>query len=247
MRLAKWEDRGYYAQRVAVEKAQRQLHRLSRRALQELREPAGGGAAGARWGEAGRPLTELRAHAVLCHHLCGWTHSPGSLMPALYLAAATGCNTHPPCPAAVLTAAARSMGFEDLAAPGLDLPDVGQHAAAAPPLAAASSRKAKKAAKEAAAAAAAADSALLGEGAAAAAAEAFGATCAAALGGLEGLERAGPSASVAAGVLGGKYTGQLPRLTRRFQGVVEGDSSSRAVSAPAAGALGACCWAPRDT
>ena len=38
--LAKWEDRGYYALRVSNEKAQRQLHRLTRRALQLLREPA---------------------------------------------------------------------------------------------------------------------------------------------------------------------------------------------------------------
>jgi hypothetical protein len=38
--LAKWEDRGYYAMKASTEKAQRQLHRLCRRATTELREPA---------------------------------------------------------------------------------------------------------------------------------------------------------------------------------------------------------------
>ena len=40
MKLAKWEDRGYYSLQMATEKSQRQLHRLSRRAEQALRQPA---------------------------------------------------------------------------------------------------------------------------------------------------------------------------------------------------------------
>lgn len=40
MRLAKWEDRGYYAMKVTTERNQRQLHRLTRRAEQALSEPA---------------------------------------------------------------------------------------------------------------------------------------------------------------------------------------------------------------
>ena len=47
MALAKWEDRGYYALRVSNEKAQRQLHRLTRKATQLLREPASGALAAA--------------------------------------------------------------------------------------------------------------------------------------------------------------------------------------------------------
>ena len=39
MKLAKWEDRGYYSLQMAIEKSQRQLHRLSRRAEQALRQP----------------------------------------------------------------------------------------------------------------------------------------------------------------------------------------------------------------
>ena len=39
MKLAKWEDRGYYSLQMATEKSQRQLHRLSRRAEQALRQP----------------------------------------------------------------------------------------------------------------------------------------------------------------------------------------------------------------
>ena len=39
VKLAKWEDRGYYAMRASTEKAQRQLHRLSRRAEDALRQP----------------------------------------------------------------------------------------------------------------------------------------------------------------------------------------------------------------
>lgn len=40
VRLAKWEDRGYYAMKVTRERNQRQLHRLTRRAEQGLSEPA---------------------------------------------------------------------------------------------------------------------------------------------------------------------------------------------------------------
>ncbi len=40
MQLAKWDDRGYYAMRASTEKAQRYLHRLSRRAEEVLRQPA---------------------------------------------------------------------------------------------------------------------------------------------------------------------------------------------------------------
>ncbi len=135
-------------------------------------------------------------------------------------------------------AAARSMGFNDLAAPALDLPEASQQPAAAAAVAAGAGasgnkKKAKKAAKEAAAAAANADAALSGDGATAVAAAAFGATCQSALGELEHLERvqqgavgpdqggAGPGAEAAAG-LGGKYAGQLPRLTRRFPSVARG-------------------------
>jgi midasin len=42
VKLAKWEDRGYYAMKVSTEKAQRQLHRLSRRAEDYLKQPAAG-------------------------------------------------------------------------------------------------------------------------------------------------------------------------------------------------------------
>ena len=40
VKLAKWEDRGYYSLQMATEKSQRQLHRLSRRAEQALRQAA---------------------------------------------------------------------------------------------------------------------------------------------------------------------------------------------------------------
>ena len=40
MRLAKWEDRGYYAMKVSTERNQRQLHRLTRRAQEALTHPA---------------------------------------------------------------------------------------------------------------------------------------------------------------------------------------------------------------
>ena len=42
VKLAKWEDRGYYAMKISTEKAQRQLHRLSRRAEDVLKQPAAG-------------------------------------------------------------------------------------------------------------------------------------------------------------------------------------------------------------
>ena len=47
VKLAKWEDRGYYANRHAAEKAARQLHRLARRSAQALAAPAAGILAGA--------------------------------------------------------------------------------------------------------------------------------------------------------------------------------------------------------
>lgn len=40
VRLAKWEDRGYYAMKVSTERNQRQLHRLTRRAQEALTHPA---------------------------------------------------------------------------------------------------------------------------------------------------------------------------------------------------------------
>ena len=40
VRLAKWEDRGYYAMKVSTERNQRQLHRLTRRAEEALSHPA---------------------------------------------------------------------------------------------------------------------------------------------------------------------------------------------------------------
>ncbi|GIL72549.1 hypothetical protein Vretifemale_2893, partial [Volvox reticuliferus] len=40
VQLARWDDRGYYAMRASTEKAQRYLHRLSRRAEDVLRQPA---------------------------------------------------------------------------------------------------------------------------------------------------------------------------------------------------------------
>ena len=40
VRLAKWEDRGYYAMKVSTERNQRQLHRLTRRAEEALSQPA---------------------------------------------------------------------------------------------------------------------------------------------------------------------------------------------------------------
>ncbi|GLI68780.1 hypothetical protein VaNZ11_013272, partial [Volvox africanus] len=40
VQLARWDDRGYYAMRASTEKAQRYLHRLSRRAEEVLRQPA---------------------------------------------------------------------------------------------------------------------------------------------------------------------------------------------------------------
>ncbi|KAK9809153.1 hypothetical protein WJX72_010301 [[Myrmecia] bisecta] len=42
VKLAKWEDRGYYAMRVATEKAQRQLHKLTRKAEDLLKQPVAG-------------------------------------------------------------------------------------------------------------------------------------------------------------------------------------------------------------
>ena len=40
MKLAKWEDRGYYALHASTEKAQRQLHTLTRKAEEVLSQPA---------------------------------------------------------------------------------------------------------------------------------------------------------------------------------------------------------------
>lgn len=40
VRLAKWEDRGYYAMKVSTERNQRQLHRLTRRAQEALTHPS---------------------------------------------------------------------------------------------------------------------------------------------------------------------------------------------------------------
>ncbi|KAL4440107.1 hypothetical protein ABPG75_003108 [Micractinium tetrahymenae] len=57
--LAKWEDRGYYALRANNEKAQRQLHRLTRRATLLLREPATGALAAA---AKGMGLPDLQQH-----------------------------------------------------------------------------------------------------------------------------------------------------------------------------------------
>lgn len=133
------------------------------------------------------------------------------------------------------------MGFNDLATPALDLPEVAQLAQQAP--AAGSSRKAKKAAKEAAAAAGVADMVLLSQTAAAAAAAAFDATCTAALSELAELEAAQGSAhadvsnSNNAVQLGGKYAGQLPRLTRRFQNVLQtaGAAAAEAGAEPGEG------------
>jgi len=45
--LAKWEDRGYYAMKQSTEQAQRQLHRLTRKAEAALKEPAQSVVAGA--------------------------------------------------------------------------------------------------------------------------------------------------------------------------------------------------------
>lgn len=139
----------------------------------------------------------------------------------------------------MLAAAARAMGFNDLAAPALDLPDLSAKPAAPGP--AASGRKAqRRVAKEAAAAAAVLDAALISDGAAAAAAAALKGTCDAALGELNEAE--GPQGvvqPVAAGgsaALGGKYAGQLPRLTRRFQAVVLGGGEAAAAGTVA----GAC-------
>lgn len=42
VKLAKWEDRGYYALRTSAEKAQRQLHKLQRRAASALGQPSAG-------------------------------------------------------------------------------------------------------------------------------------------------------------------------------------------------------------
>ena len=42
VRLAKWEDRGFYAMKASTEKAQRHLHRLSRRVMEVLKEPVTG-------------------------------------------------------------------------------------------------------------------------------------------------------------------------------------------------------------
>ena len=39
MKLARWEDRGYYALRERADKAQRQLHKLQRRAAAALAAP----------------------------------------------------------------------------------------------------------------------------------------------------------------------------------------------------------------
>lgn len=42
VKLAKWEDRGYYAMKASTEKAQRHLHKLCRRAADALKAPATG-------------------------------------------------------------------------------------------------------------------------------------------------------------------------------------------------------------
>ena len=42
MKLAKWEDRGHYAQKQEAEKSQRQLHKMVRDSQEVLKRPAGG-------------------------------------------------------------------------------------------------------------------------------------------------------------------------------------------------------------
>lgn len=42
MKLAKWEDRGHYAQKQETEKSQRQLHKLARDAKDALSKPVAG-------------------------------------------------------------------------------------------------------------------------------------------------------------------------------------------------------------
>ena len=61
VKLARWEDRGYYANRVAAEKAQRQLHRLTRRAGELLRTPVAAALAAAAKGMGFPDLQQLQA------------------------------------------------------------------------------------------------------------------------------------------------------------------------------------------
>lgn len=42
MKLAKWEDRGHYAQKQEAEKSQRQLHKMVRDSQEVLKRPAAG-------------------------------------------------------------------------------------------------------------------------------------------------------------------------------------------------------------
>lgn len=42
VKLAKWEDRGHYAQKQEAEKSQRQLHKMVRDSQEVLKRPAGG-------------------------------------------------------------------------------------------------------------------------------------------------------------------------------------------------------------
>jgi midasin len=61
VKLAKWEDRGYYAMKISTEKAQRQLHRLSRRAEDVLKQPAAGVLAAASQGMGLAQVTAPKA------------------------------------------------------------------------------------------------------------------------------------------------------------------------------------------
>ncbi|EFJ44763.1 hypothetical protein VOLCADRAFT_121252, partial [Volvox carteri f. nagariensis] len=68
VQLARWDDRGYYAMRASTEKAQRYLHRLSRRAEEVLRQPAATALAAA---AKGMGVGELAAAAAAAARECG--------------------------------------------------------------------------------------------------------------------------------------------------------------------------------
>jgi len=76
VKLARWEERGYYALRASADKAQRALHKLQRRAAAALAQPAaavlaGAAAAGRARRRPGRSRAEAAQAAARCGGRCG--------------------------------------------------------------------------------------------------------------------------------------------------------------------------------
>jgi len=105
--LARWEDRGYYANRAAAEKAARHLHRLGRRARAALGAPAAPVLAGA---GAAMGLADLEAGAIAAA-------AGGGIVPAVGVKAEMGVEADPAGAASAWAAACSAAAAAAAAAP----------------------------------------------------------------------------------------------------------------------------------